>query len=117
MNGVPQDLNLDDIIGFGLAQICLGPYSVNFVFESARQISAQGIVEVVENGNVIARWEEHEGWSSTKYHALLRATVSGYSVPNPRLLEIAFKGGLALRVHDSSSHLESFSIQPGNIFV
>jgi len=75
------------------------------------------MVEIAHDGEVVAIWDQHNGWSTTAYHSLLRALVVGCSVPNPEVFVIVFEGNLSLRIYDKSKQFESFSIQPGNIFI
>lgn len=117
MYGVPKKLESLAIVGSPLAQLCLGPYIVHFSFDSGHQISAEGTVEVVQGGEVISTWTSQQGWSTTKYQGLLRASVVSCSVPHSKVLVISFEGDLALHVHDSSEQFESFSVHPGDIYV
>jgi len=43
--------------------------------------------------------------------------VAGTEVDAPRSFALRFAGGEELRVFDDSDQFESFSIQPGDIFV
>jgi hypothetical protein len=48
---------------------------------------------------------------------LLGQRVIGTEVSAPKWFALRFDGGEVLRVFDDSQQFESFSIQPGNIFV
>lgn len=42
MYGVPADLDLTDLYGAGLDQICLGPFDLQFRFSTGHQFSVCG---------------------------------------------------------------------------
>jgi hypothetical protein len=50
------------------------------------------------------------------FHHLLEQTVTGTSVDAPRSFSLRFSSGHTLTIFDESPY-ESFSIQPGNVFV
>ena len=117
MYRIPADIDLSDIVGSEIQQVCLGRYDVQFHFASGRTISVQGDVEVLEHDSVLASWNENDNWSSTGFQQLLNTTVKSYSVPNDRLLEINFDRNLILRLYDSSDQYESMQIYPGGTIV
>lgn len=117
MYGFPKKINLEDIVGSEIQQICLGRYDVQFLFGSKRRICAQGLVEVLEKTHKVAEWTEGGNWSSVAFQSLLNATIESYRVPNERLLEIRFSGGFALLLHDSSERFETVQIYPEIIVV
>jgi len=117
MYGVPQNLESLPLAGTSLSQLSLGPHIVHFIFDSGHQITAEGKVEVMQDDAVVAVWDQSNGWSSIAYQSLFRIPVSRCLVPNSKLFVIAFKGGLALHIHDSSEQFESFSVHPGDIYV
>jgi hypothetical protein len=118
MYGVPGDLDLSFLHGTVLIQVCLGQYQLQFHFHPVGSI-------LVESG-----WElrdaagtridgHHEGPERPPYqlHRLLGCRVVGSEVSAPGWFALVFEGGEVLRVFDDSAQYESFSIQPGNIFV
>lgn len=117
MYGFPKDINLDDIVGSEIQQICLGRYDVQFLFGSKRRICAQGFVEVFEDSQLVAEWTEEGNWSSTAFQRLLNLTIASYKVLGERLLEIRFMGGFALHFHDSSEQFETMQIYPEYLIV
>ena len=70
-----------------------------------------------ESGRVIARDSPEAGNGSARLLRLLGRRVVGSAVAAPESFALEFDGGMRLRVYDSSSESESFSIQPGDIFV
>lgn len=118
MYGIPLNLDLDDIVGAEIRQICIGRYDVQFHFTSGRGIFVQSTAEILgEGGCLLADWCEDTGWSSTSFFDLLNAPIRAYSIPNDKTLEIAFEGNLTLRLYDSSDRFESMQIQPEGIVV
>lgn len=109
MYRISQDLDLSEIIGSELNQICLGKYDVQFTFLVDTTIAVQGDVTLL-NGETVISIYESENWSSLSFQKLLMVPVVRYSVPNDRLLQIEFENGLVLQIHDSSDQYESFQI-------
>jgi hypothetical protein len=50
-------------------------------------------------------------------HRLVGRQVAASEVAAPTWFALRFEGGEVLRIFDDSQQYESFSIQPGNIFV
>lgn len=117
MYGIPKELNLRDIVGSEIQQICIGRYDVQFRFGSGRSINVQSDVQILRNQHVIAEWNDSKGWSTTAFHELLNARVTGYAVAHEKLLEVSFEGFLLLKLHDNSDQYESMQIYPEGIVV
>ena len=105
-----SDLNLDDLVGSEIQQICLGPFDVQFRFGSDTCIAVQGRVTLVAAGDVMCEWTVLGGWSNGEFQRLFNCSIETYAVLNDRLLEIGFQGGLALHLHDDSDQFESLQI-------
>ncbi|MES2317404.1 MAG: hypothetical protein V4631_07890 [Pseudomonadota bacterium] len=117
MYGFPSDLNLDDIIGMQIEQICLGRFDVQFRFGAERTICSQALVEVFRDDALISAWGPESIWSNSSFQMLLEPVIEAYAVVHERLLEIRLKGGLELHLHDSSMQFESVKIYPEMIIV
>lgn len=105
----PVDLDLNDIVGSDLDQICMGGFDVQFVFGSKTRIVVQSSVSFFENNAVAAVWDEKR-WSNLSFQRLLNATVQSYKVINDHTLEIQFSGTLKLQLLDVSDQYESMQI-------
>ncbi len=103
-------LNLDEIIGSEVQQICCGCYDVQFHFQSGTRIGGQGDITLLDRTGEIGCWTEGANWSSLVFQKLLNIKVTNYSVPNDQLLQIEFDNCLVLQMHDSSDRYESFMI-------
>ena len=117
MYEVPTDIDLTDIVGSEIQQICLGRYQVQFRFDSERVIDVEGNIEILEHDIVIANWNEEDNWSNTAFQKLFNVRVKGYSVPNNRTLDIQFEGNLILRLYNNSETYESIQIYPEEIIM
>lgn len=106
----PADLDLNEIIGNDLDQICLGGFDVQFVFGSRTTIAVQSRVSVFENDDLLVAWDEKKNWSNLSFQRLLNATVKSYRVINDQTLEIQLSGALKLQLHDDSDQYESMQI-------
>ncbi len=105
----PANLELNDIVGSNLDQICLGGFDVQFVFGSKTRITVQSRVSFFENNEIAAVWDE-KNWNNLSFQRLLNATVQSYKVINEHTLEIQFSGTLKLQLHDDSDQYESMQI-------
>jgi hypothetical protein len=139
MYGVPANLDLQGLHGSSLTQICVGPLDLQFHFTREPQgldpgqvrltgghtISVEGSWRLVDSsGGVIdesaGRVGDKQGSQSRSGMAvriLLAGTVEGSDVDPPRSFTLRFVSGHRLTVFDDSDQYESFSIQPGGIFV
>ncbi len=126
MYGVPRDLDLGPFVGSSLIQIALGEYQLQFHFKRGDtadhqpdpNLSVEGHWELSdESGSIIDRAEPNSARDSYRLHRLLGNVVVSTSVNPPRSFTLGFNSGLQLRVFDDSEQFESFSIQPGDIYV
>ncbi|MBI2090067.1 MAG: hypothetical protein HYT78_15240 [Deltaproteobacteria bacterium] len=126
MRGVPHDLDLSRFVGATLIQLCLGEFQVQFHFQAAGSAGSEGMLYIgVERG-----WELRDGSGALvdhsqsnaerdvyRVHRLLGLTVAGTALDAPRSFALRFRNGHELRIFDDSDRYESFSIQPGDIFI
>lgn len=120
MYGVPADLNLTPFHGAALEQIALGEYIVHFRFAGnpLREIAVEGAWELrAVDGSLIDRNQENADRGAYRIHVLLGRIVLGSEVRAPRSFMLRFDSGHTLEIFDDQSQYESFSIQPGDIFV
>jgi hypothetical protein len=127
MYGVPADLPLSMFENATLIQICLGEVQLQFHFQSVDykwpgptgpEISVEGDWELHDSsGEIVDRDESNAEREAYRLHRLLGKQVVGTEIDPPRSFALKFDDGHMLRIFDSSDQYESFSIQPGNIFV
>jgi hypothetical protein len=111
MYRIPADLDIKAIVGCDLNLLGLSRYDVQLNFTgSGITFCIQGSIILLENGKVIATWNQQTNWSSLDFQKVLNATVESYAVPNDKILEIRFDKGLALQVHDDLDHYETMQI-------
>jgi hypothetical protein len=119
MHGVPQDLDLERFRGSVLTQICLGEFQLLFHFvEPSLSISVEGGWQVSSAaGELVDRSIQNSSRDSYRIHRLLGRSVVGHVLSPPQSFTLRFDNGWSLTVFDNSREHESFSIQPGDIFV
>ena len=123
MYGVPADLDLTGFHGATLVQIGVAEHTLHFNFQEAgpgplRYILVEGGWEVrTAAGDIRDQVQEHATRDCYRIHRLLSQSVVSTSVDAPRSFALRFESGLELRVFDDSEQYESFSIQPGDVFV
>ena len=120
MYGVPAHLNLSAFHGATLDQIALGAFDLQFHFSGAAHphIGVEGHWELRgPDGVVLDQQMENAERTAYRLHVLLGRTVTASDVDPPRSFALTFDNGHVLRVFDDSPEYESFSIQPGDVFV
>lgn len=118
MYGVPRDLDLSRLHGAVLERIDLGMFILHFRFSGPTEIAVEGEWELIApDGQVIDRHMEPAERDAYRLHVLLGQPVARTEVSPPESFTLGFAGGHQLRVFDRSTEYESFSIQPGNIYV
>jgi hypothetical protein len=118
MYGVPANLDLKFLHGAELTLVGLGLYQINLHFHPEGIISVQGDWELRdETDSLIDRDSWGPGREPYQLHKLLGRSVTVTEVAAPESFALRFDSGHVLRVFDNSPEYESFSIQPGNIFV
>jgi len=118
MHGVPKDLDLSKLIGRNLDQVAIGEFQIQFVFDRDFNISVEGHWELRDvNGELIDAAVDNSQRDEYRIHRLLGLEVSRWAIKPPKSITIGFLNGMKLEVFDSSSEYESFSIQPGDIYV
>ncbi len=118
MHGVPRDLDVRRFQGDSLIQIALGEWQIQFLFQSGTNISVDGHWELKNSSGVLMdKAMENVERENYKIHYLLGRTVVETMLAAPTSFTLVFDNGMSVTVFDDSDQFESFSIQPGNIFV
>jgi hypothetical protein len=128
MHGVPRDLDLAMFVGARLDQLRVGGWDLQFAFTPRAQDGASPFLQVEgrwelrsSNGELLdcgsPGAESNIARKPLELNQLLSREVCGAEVHAPESFTLFFDSGLTLHVFDSSDRYESFSIQPGDIFV
>jgi hypothetical protein len=118
MYGVPADLDLTFLHDALLVQVCLGEYQIQFAFFPTGHISVEGKWELLAaDGSRIDGLQPVPRTEPYRLHQLLGQRVVRTEIAPPSWIALQFERGELLRVFDNSQQYESFSIQPGNIFI
>lgn len=130
MYGVPADLPLQPFVGTTLNQIAIGQFQIQFQFDKPektsdggirhhpRSISVQGGWQLHNSsGDVIDEEQEHAARRHYRFHEIIGTEVTAYRVDSPNSFCLVMSNGHILTICDDSPHYESFSIQPGDIYV
>lgn len=118
MHGVPNNLDLSVFEGKELTLVGIGQFQVYFHFHPEGIVTVEGDWEIVDaEGSIIDRSTDNAERSEYRVHRLLGQEMVGSEVDPPRSFSLKFANGLVLRVFDDSEQYESFSIQPGDIYV
>jgi hypothetical protein len=121
MYGISPNLGLSQFEGAVLIQLCIGEFQLQFHFHPVGSISVEGKWELRNSAGLLIDGAEREAPYSQRgvfhAHVLLGRSVHAQSVDGPRSFSLQFDSGHTLTVFDDSDKYESFSIQPGNVFV
>lgn len=118
MYGVPAGLDLTRFIDATLESVCLGQFHVQFHFDPVASIGIDGDWELRgPDGVIVDQTQDNANRDAYRVHKLLGKRVVRTSIDSPRSLTLYFESGHELWVFDSSEQFESFSIQPGDIFI
>jgi hypothetical protein len=120
MHGVPPNLDLSPFHDAMLERVDLGCFILHLRFAGNHQpsISIEGDWELRgPDGEVMDHQMEPATRDAYRLHVLLMKTVVSSEVTAPESFLLRFDSGHTLRVFDRSTKYESFSIQPGNIYV
>jgi len=116
--GVPKDLDLSRFHGSSLVQIAIGEFQVQFHFEDDASIGVEGRWELFDAaGSLLDQAMENSERDWYRVHGLLGHQVVGSEVEPPTSFTLVFDDGQRLKVYDDSGPYESFSIQPGDVFI
>ncbi len=124
MYGVPSDLDLTRFYGASLDQICLGPFYLSFNFSNGMHIRVEGSWQLLdatgavldESDGPVGQVPGNQSRRNLRVRSLLVDKVESGEIDAPRSFTLRFASGCRLIII-ADSELESFSIQPGDIFV
>jgi hypothetical protein len=119
MYGVPADLDLSRFKNATLESLGIGLFQIQFQFHPQSCISVMGKWELRDSsGALVDEALDTVGErESYRVHVVLGKSVESYLVSAPDSFSLRFESGHTLTIFDDSKQYESFSIQPGDIFV
>jgi hypothetical protein len=118
MYGVPADLPLNRFVNATLIQVSLGQYEIQLHFTPEGYIGIEGKWELKDSqDNVIDEKIEYKNRESWRIHKIIGQNVQKYEINTPISFTLHFMNGYSLIIYDDSKEYESFSIQPGDIFI
>jgi hypothetical protein len=120
LHGIPATLDLAPFVGASLQRIDLGKWIIHFQFEMQPTgvIGVEGEWELHDaQGSLIDRQQEPAERECYKLHHLLLHDVVSYEVQAPEWFSLTFDNGMVLKIYDRNPRYESFSIQPGDIYI
>jgi hypothetical protein len=119
LHGVPANLDLSVFQGARLDRIDLGAFIIHFRFsDPTAEIAVEGSWALLApDGSLVDQQMEPAQRDSYRLHVLLGHEVIRSEVDAPKSFTLHFNSGHALRIADDSRQYESFSIQPGDIYI
>ncbi len=117
MNGIPDKLDLSNMVGCRLDTVAMQEHQVTFQFDGGSSIVVEGAMDVTLKDNIVARWKQEAGWSSIDFQKCVGTTVARIVIPSKKELDLYLSGGWVLRFYDDSPQYESFHIYPQDIHI
>lgn len=118
MYGIPKDLPLQKFVGKQCIQIALGVSDIQFRFDDDHEVSVEDGWEVMDaSGRRIDHSQDHSARTTYRVHTILESPVEAFRIDAPKSFTLFFQNGYALTIFDGSDRFESFSIQPGSIYI
>jgi hypothetical protein len=110
MGPIPPGFNLDALVGRQLNQVCMGPYDLQFRFDSANTISCQGRVVVdYEERSVLVFQGEDPWWIDvTVLPRLAGRDAISWKIEASHEFSVTLTGGLKLRFQSTDCPYEEF---------
>jgi len=118
MYGVPANLDLTAFNEATLIEVGLGEFIIQLRFHPVGTIGVEGGWELRDaNGSILDTAARNARPDAYRVHVILGKQVKAFSVTPPHSFSLEFETGHVLTIFDDSQQFESFSIQPGNIFI
>ena len=114
MGPVPPDFTLEQFAGRQLNQICIGPFDLQFCFDSTHVISCQGHVAVeVDGKSAVVFLRDDPWWADVSLLPRLagRDFVS-WRVDGSHEFSVALSDGACLRFQSTDCPYEEFVTHP-----
>ena len=114
MGQVPTDFTLHKLVGRQLNQVCLGPYDLQFRFNSEHIISCQGRVIVEIDGKSTVVFERDAPWwgDITPLHRIAGRDVTAWKIEASHEFSVSLTDGARLRFQSTDCQYEEFVIHP-----
>ena len=108
MYGIPNDLDLDILIGAESTQIRVGQFDIQFTIGRV-DFRIQSKVTLHESGEEIGLWEEGH-WPDSAFYKIMNVPVKEVKIVLPKEVLITFENGISICLSDSSDQFESMQI-------
>lgn len=113
MGSVPSDFTLEHIIGRQLNQICIGPYDLQFHFDSVRSICCSGtvLVEVGAEKTRVFQGAEPYWLDVTPLPRLVGQVAASWKIEGSHEFSLTLSGGAKFRFQSTDCPYEEFLIR------
>jgi hypothetical protein len=112
MGPIPADLDLAPLIGRQLNQICIGPFDLQFRFDSDRSIACQGRVIVEVDGSSEQVFDGSAWGDVSLLPRIAGREVASWKIEATHEFSISLTGGAKLRFQSTDCPYEEFVIHP-----
>ena len=114
MGPVPPDFTLEQFVGRQLNQVCIGPFDLQFRFDSTFVISCQGQVAIEIGGRSVVVFLRDDPWWAdvTPLPRLAGRDCVSWRVDGSHEFSVTLSGDAHLRFQSTDCPYEEFVIHP-----
>ena len=111
MYGVPDNLQLERLVGHEFNFIGLGTWQVQFHISSLVAIHVEGRWELRDAADsLVDHAQEPAERDAYRLHRIIDVPIVRFSLDAPRSFTLYFESGYSLAIYDDSEQYESFSV-------
>jgi hypothetical protein len=111
MHGVPQNLQLERLVGHEFNFIGLGRFQIQFHISSLVAIHVEGRWQLRDSSGALVDSElEHTDRDVYRVHCIIDVPIVRFTLDAPRSFTLFFESGHSLTIYDDSEQYESFSV-------
>ncbi|MDB6119739.1 MAG: hypothetical protein JWO08_3520 [Verrucomicrobiaceae bacterium] len=111
MYGIPNDLQLERLVGKEFNFIGLGRFQIQFHMASVVAIHVEGRWELKDaEGTIVDSEQEHPDRDIYRIHRIIDIPVVRFTLDAPRSFTLFFESGHSLAIYDDSELQECFSV-------
>lgn len=117
MSPIPEDFDLSAMIGQELAQLRIGAWQLQLLFESESRIDCEGVVVIESQGNSRSVITEN-GWGDlSALNGLVGQKVVSWKIEGSHEFSITLSSAIKIRFQSTTSPYEDFVIHPQLVVV
>jgi hypothetical protein len=111
MYGIPENLQLERLVGQEFNFIGLGRFQIQFHISNLVAIHVEGRWELRNaSGDLVDFQRKHSERDTSRLHLIIDISITRFSLDAPHSFTLFFESGHSLRIYDDSEQYETLSI-------